>query len=462
MPKRKRESPPTHPSKSSDPADRQKKQCLTRVTAAQKPLVAALRHGAGLERQKYSRRKKFAVKKGNSKDLARLEAEYGVLKGLDMEKLADQHIRRTLGKVKSLKDTEALKEYVEGIEKPGTAADIHMLNVTARLYKVHAVKQVVDKVVEELKEILCVSTAPTATQISKVVGEKQPQAMEEDDMTMLDGSGEEGDPYELFNARIAAPSSGEEDSQSSVTDDERPPSVADSDGEQDPDHDLEAGSDDSDSEPDRDAPDNDNIVKRSKHSTALSRSVAPPSDGSDSESEDESVTSMKKRKTEAEPLNTTSSAFLPGLSHAAYLSGSESEASDLDAEIAPRKNRRGQRARQKIAEAKFGAAAKHLEKQRRNEGWDPKRGAVGDRKRRGGERGDKGKVPKGRGPQQSGENAEPLGERKGGGVVVHKKERDDSGVLHPSWQAAKMVKESKKLNIVIGGAKTTGKKVVFD
>jgi hypothetical protein len=57
----------------------------------------------------------------------------------------------------------------------------------------------------------------------------------------------------------------------------------------------------------------------------------------------------------------------------------------------------------------------------------------------------------------SGENAMPLGGRK---IEKKKGERDDKGELHPSWQAAKAVKESKKLVIDVKGA--GAKKVVFD
>ncbi|KAF2849534.1 Bud-site selection protein [Plenodomus tracheiphilus IPT5] len=460
MPKRKRSSPAPRLSRPANPATRQKNLCNARLTAAQKPLVAALRLGAGFERQKHSRRKKTAVAKKDAKATERLEAEYAVLKGLDMEKLADQHLRRTVGKVKSLKDAEALKEYVEGLEK-GSAVSSEMLNVTARLYKVDAVRKVVDEVVGDLKAIL--EVGDKAGQVKETVKKsdakekKQGKAVEKEDVGMLDISDEEGDPYDIFSARIAAPSSGEEDSEASVTDDERPPSIADSESEHDPDDDLEA---DSESEPDADsfeAFSDDDDTKASTHMTTLSRSVAPPSDLSDSDADSEDIAIAPKKKSKAEP-QITGSAFIPGLSHANYISGSDSDASDLDVDIAPRKNRRGQRARQKIAEAKFGAGAKHLEKQRRNEGWDPKRGAVGEERRGPGDR-----VPKGRGPQQSGTNAEPLGDRRGAGAgVVKKKERDDKGVLHPSWQAAKQAKESKKLKIEIGGGKTGAKKVVFD
>lgn len=151
------------------------------------------------------------------------------------------------------------------------------------------------------------------------------------------------------------------------------------------------------------------------------------------------------------------------------MSGDES-ASSLDEK--PRKNRRGQRARQKIAEAKYGKAAKHIEKNERKQGWDAKRGAVSSegarpgnrRDRRAAERGMKARG--GRGPVISGENAAPLGKRRGeGGVPADgaKKgpKKDDTGPLHPSWAAAKAAKESKKLKIDLGGAKAA-KKITFD
>ncbi|CBX96246.1 hypothetical protein IAQ61_001422 [Plenodomus lingam] len=475
MPKRKRSSPAPAQSRATDPLTRQKNLCTARLTAAQKPLIAALRLGAGFERQKHSRRKKTAVAKKDTKALERLEAEYATLKGLDMEKLADQHLRRTVSKVKSLREAEALKEYVEGLEKGGEVTT-ELLNVRARLYKVDAVRKVIDEVVGDLKGILGVGGGATKEVSTKDDGKekKQLKAVDKEDVDMLHGSAEEGDPYDIFSARIAAPSSGEEDSEASVTDDERPPSIGESDSEHDEDDDLEAGSAGSESEAGADSfeafddvnddDDDDNETahaKASTHITSLSRSIAPPSYMSDSESDSDTSTLAPKKKSKLDLQPPTSSTFLPGLSHAAYLSGSESDASDLDVDIAPRKNRRGQRARQKIAEAKFGAAAKHLEKQRRNEGWDAKRGAVGEEKR-GGARGRSDNVARGRGPQQSGTNAEPLGDRRGTGAGAPlKKDRDDKGVLHPSWQAAKQAKESKKLKIEIGGMKTA-KKVVFD
>ncbi|CAE7211530.1 hypothetical protein P3342_012239 [Pyrenophora teres f. teres] len=465
MPKRKRSSPPPTKKVIAPPPAKRAKYCENCIAEAQKPLLQALRHSSVLERQKHSRRKKYATKKKDQKAIERLEAEYAILKALNLEQLADQHLRKTLARVKSLKDAEPLREYIGGIREG--SKDTNTLNVTARLFKVVQVKKVVDGVIEDLKGILGVGKSDGPVADSKAEADKKPKntkaakAVEKQDVEMKDASDGEDDPYMAFSARIAEPSSGEEDSAASVTDDERPPSIADSESEHDPEDDLEA---DSESEGDEEKGTSfEGFSSDDKaDSKTPSRLIAPPSDESESDSHsesDEASIPTKKSKTKLDEAKPTSSAFLPALSHAAYFSGSESEASDLDEDVAPRKNRRGQRARQKIAELKFGQKAKHLEKVQRNAGWDPKRGAVSDEKRQ-----RKGQPTTGRGPQQTGTNAEPLGDRhdkkdRKMGLGV---KRDDKGELHPSWQAAKMAKESKKLKIDLSGGKTVGKKVVFD
>jgi hypothetical protein len=470
MAKRKRSSASPTLSDTQTASDRllkrQKKACLARLTAAQKPLVAALRLGAGFERQKHSRRKKTASQKKDTKALTRLDDEYRVLKALDLEKVAEQHVRRTIGKVKSLKDHEALPESVKEIEKGDN--DAARLNVLARLYKVVAVKKEVDALIEDLKGIVGAGESGVKSEsVGKAQnGEKkekkrkfEEEEEEEEDVDMLDVSDEEGVAAKLFNARIAAPSSGEE-SDADMSDDERPPSIGDSDSEHDPDADLEAASESSDADS-FDGFSNSN----SNSDVPMNRSIAPPSDLSNSESESDSDTSVsvvveKKAKTPKDAGKPTSSEFLPALSHANYFSGDES-ASDLDEK--PRKNRRGQRARQKIAEAKYGKAAKHIEKQEAKQGWDAKRGAVSSDGPRGSNRKDRRlaergmKAKGGRGPMISGENAAPLGKKR-----AEPPKKDDSGPLHPSWAAAKAAKESKKLKIDFGGAKGAGKKIVFD
>ncbi|KAK3984487.1 protein bud22 [Cladorrhinum sp. PSN332] len=145
------------------------------------------------------------------------------------------------------------------------------------------------------------------------------------------------------------------------------------------------------------------------------------------------------------------SLFLPTLM-GGYISGSDSEASDLDL-APPRKNRRGQRARQQIWEKKFKEKAKHLAKQQaRDSGWDLKRGAVEN----------DGK------PWKKGIK-NPLLKRAASGAndikVVPKQEeqkkvqrtRDDAGSLHPSWEARRLAKEKERLT-----APFEGKKITFD
>jgi hypothetical protein len=476
MAKRKRSSASPALSDTTLAADkllkRQRKATLARLSAAQQALVAALRLGAGFERQKHSRRKKTAVQKRDTKALSRLDEEYRVLKALNLDKVAEQHVRRTIARVKSLKDHEALPESVKDIEKADP--DAARLNVLARLYKVPAVKKEMDALIDDLKEIVGSGSGPGPAQTEavgkaqavdkgdkkrKVVARAEAEAEEDDnlDMDMLDLSDEDGVAARLLNARIAAPSSGDE-SDGDLSEYERPPSIQDSDS------DADAGLAASDSDGasfsgfSNDLSSSDGPIK-------LKRSIAPPSDSEDADSASSvSLTTSSKPKASRDIAKASTSTFLPGLSHATYFSGDES-ASDLDEK--PRKNRRGQRARQKIAEAKFGAKAKHIEKNERKQGWDAKRGAVGSdakpgnrRDRRAAEKGMK--ANGGRGPVISGENAAPLGKKRDDADVKKPgPKKDDTGALHPSWAAAKAAKESKKLKIDLGGAKSA-KKITFD
>ena len=476
MAKRKRSSASPALSDTTLAADkilkRQRKTTLARLGAAQQALVAALRLGAGFERQKHSRRKKTAVQKRDTKALSRLDEEYRVLKALNLDKVAEQHVRRTIARVKSLKDHEALPESVKDIEKADP--DAARLNVLARLYKVPAVKKEMDALIDDLKEIVGSGSASNKSEAAgkaqavdkgdkkrKMVARADAEAEEDDDldMDMLDLSDEDGVAARLLNARIAAPSSGEE-SDGDLSEHERPPSIQDSDS--DSDSDADAGLAASDSDGTSFSGFSDDL---SSSNGPVKRSIAPPSDSEDSDSASSvSLTTSSKPKASNDIAKASTSTFLPGLSHATYFSGDES-ASDLDEK--PRKNRRGQRARQKIAEAKFGAKAKHIEKNERKQGWDAKRGAVGSdakpgnrRDRRAAEKGMK--TNGGRGPVISGENAAPLGKKRDDADAKKPgPKKDDMGSLHPSWAAAKAAKESKKLKIDLGGAKSA-KKITFD
>lgn len=180
--------------------------------------------------------------------------------------------------------------------------------------------------------------------------------------------------------------------------------------------------------------------------------------------------------------------------HGGYYSGSDS-ASEADdaafsatqkAERAERKNRRGQKARQAIAEKKFGARAKHLVKAKgaegvhgdrqrliqgsgRNEGWDTRKGAVGssERERRTGGRERKEKVPnrfeRRNGYAKAKESASGRRPRPDGLVAERSKSvkpvAKAGEKLHPSWEAAR----KKKLEIAGAGVGNfAGKKITFD
>jgi hypothetical protein len=170
----------------------------------------------------------------------------------------------------------------------------------------------------------------------------------------------------------------------------------------------------------------------------------------------------KRLRTMATKAST--STFVPSLNMVGYWSGSESEASDIEEHVAPRKNRRGQRARQKIWEQKFGGSAKHLgdeakaKQKGRDDGWDLQRGATG--KSDDGWKKGKGATWKGKdyNGENAGANAIPVAVvKRGTGVPLKKnKGKDDAGPLHPSWEAKKVAKS--KISMV----PFEGKKITFD
>lgn len=153
--------------------------------------------------------------------------------------------------------------------------------------------------------------------------------------------------------------------------------------------------------------------------------------------------------------------FLPSLTMGGYWSGSESEPEDGVADVAPRKNRRGQRARQQIWEKKYGKGAKHIQnaktkpKASRDDGWDMKRGAQESGRGRNGtslQNGSYGRNTGAQGEIASGGNATEVVPR------MRKPDRAaiDNKPLHPSWEAAKKAKESKQT------VAFAGKKMTFD
>lgn len=164
--------------------------------------------------------------------------------------------------------------------------------------------------------------------------------------------------------------------------------------------------------------------------------------------------SDKRAKTSARPSSTT---FIPSLTMGGYWSGSESQPDTSDdeaAKIQPRKNRRGQQARRAIWEAKYGSNANHvkMQKNRRDDGWHPKKGAqMKDSRLR-----DKGRGAPLESAGAPGKLDLQASGTKGNSLKAKDHNKQDTGPLHPSWEAAKKRKEQKQIPAF------EGKKVVFD
>ena len=155
---------------------------------------------------------------------------------------------------------------------------------------------------------------------------------------------------------------------------------------------------------------------------------------------------------------TKTTSFIPSLTMGGYISGSGSDIEDIDSAAAPKRNRRGQRARQQIWEQKYGVNAKHIQKQSRDVGWDRKRGAVEQGRGRGWHR------VEGRARRASPDYN--VGAVEGAAPVVRararvareeggKKEGGEERPMHPSWEAAKKAKERREAPVAFAGVKTT-------
>lgn len=165
----------------------------------------------------------------------------------------------------------------------------------------------------------------------------------------------------------------------------------------------------------------------------------------------------RAKKPTGKPGSTT---FLPSLM-GGYISGSESEASDLD--LAPPKKRLGQKQRQAIWEKKYGGQANHVKHQvnqqrqgARDNGWDMKRGAVGGDDAGGNKPWKKGvsnPLAGRQGRDHSSGHGRGNGQRPQASFEQKPKappKKDDEGQLHPSWEARKKAKEAQTTAAFVG------------
>ena len=379
-----------------------------------KNLASALKLARGFERQKLGRRQKQSTEQPHA--LLKLREEVIVLKQLDLDMKAKNHLLKTLLKAKRIRESQVfVKLYgqqpkIEQV-KQGPEADVQ-----ARLFQSNPAKEAMSGFMDRVYNILGID------KFSKESRNIKSATLQSNSDTRAHEA--EGDPTETASDHDN-PDEGEANgSRSDQADD----GFA-----------LEAYQDrlaSSDEGEDLGLVDSSEGPKASNSPTPppLRRKVAPP---------------------------TGASSFLPTLGATGYYSGSES-ASDIDDNdegppgAKPRKNRRGQTARRQIAQKKYGKEAKHFQSgnagsgNSRNSGWDAQRGAVDVRDHLAG------RFSRGRGGGRG-------GQRDIERVTIHAKRKEQptaktaTGTEHPSWQAAKLRKQQSNPSTAF-----VGKKISFD
>ncbi|MCJ1435998.1 hypothetical protein MMC27_005376 [Xylographa pallens] len=404
-----------------------------------KTLFKALKTARGFERQKLGRRQKTASEANDGDDVKRLAIEVAALKSLDLAATAETHLYKALLKTKSIASSPALPSYV--VLKNDVSNDARSAahtNVTARLYNSNPVKIAMAEIMGTIREALAIqtpnfpgnvkqqktsfenrtasNTAEESTELSELAASKSKlYRTMHDNHDRLSDTEFEG--YEDYSARLA----------NSTTED------------------------------DLSEDDTKDITPARTSTTSLRHSSFSPVR---SPSPRLTVTKPPNRDKSSQAIKSTT--FLPSLTLGGYWSNSDSAASDSDSQAANlniRKNRMGQQARRQLWEKKFGHKANHIKKQGRDQGWDLKKGAQGGDERGSRARGRGGKSTITRASRQrilvqgaSGANSDPIGVRREKPGKTGKVD----GPLHPSWVAAKKMKEGKQ------AIAFEGKKIVFD
>ncbi|CAJ2505096.1 Uu.00g124900.m01.CDS01 [Anthostomella pinea] len=493
-----------------------------RLAQWRKDLVRGLKTAKGFERQRLSKR----LRDADAEKTARLEREIAVLKSLDLPQAAHAILCSSLLRIKGMAEAPKLPADIKQVPKPDLSEEekTALHNVTSALCNRKHVKDVIEEAVMGT----CIALrVPMPDKKGKGKGkdkekekksdtaknEKVEQADDEDmdvDGVEPDDQGEDeedaGEDSELdgmkllkrIRERAKGDSDLEDDEGSDVPWSPQFEGFSDSEAEERAfsrydnlvgelsDEDEEESDEEGGSDDEEDLEDSRARSIRKAAADDISLSPNDSEQSSESESEDEALAPPPKkarmRAVNAAPVTGDRSAFLPTLM-GGYISGSES-ASDVDVAPPMKKNRRGQRARQAIWDKKYGEKAKHHQKEKpsRDQGWDMKRGAVGDddggarpwkkgirnpfeksqvhperqRQMQGGEQ--TGGSREQQGGYQGGEQGRGEGrdDRAKAKPKPKPPTRDDTGPLHPSWAAAKKAKEENQK------VEFQGKKVVFD
>jgi hypothetical protein len=475
MPKRKRDVDSDSPPPSQSTASRGLSRLTNTINQGTTSLKKALILARGFERQKLGRRQKAATNEPQT--LLKLREEVIVLKGLDLGVVAERQLLKRLAKVKRVRENEAwVAGYAAGRGVEGVKGDAEA-RVVARLMGSGPVRECTDGIVERVMDVLGLEKVV----VGKVKGVKLGNLKGKDaklgpvklaELTRGENDEWSGSESEAEDEMNLDNESDHEEGMMAQSLAQHEPNESDVDMDDSSDFSgfsariASSSANSASSDFDSDASDEENLIRTRKpelkHTTNFSiQSQAPLS---------LSLSSEPKTKTKPKPPSSTTTAFLPSLMMGGYYSGSSS-GSDIEDTTSnkQRKNRRGQRARQKIAEMKFGAAAKHVAKQKggqRNAGWDPKRGGTdGNGNGKFNAKGrlriarglEGGRVPPAAGSSKgamTGANGDVLGSRKREGVK--------EGPMHPSWEAARKRKEQgSRISIDTKGG-GIGKKITFD
>ncbi|KAL9060586.1 MAG: hypothetical protein Q9162_000537 [Coniocarpon cinnabarinum] len=424
------------------------------VSQSRKKLHRALKLAKGFERQKLSRRQKTAHKTSDPEDLGRIQLEIEAWKTLDAGQVAHAYLSRLIARDKALSQVDALVESASVPQRP--AKDQATINVTARLYNANPVKTAVKEIMSYLQACSEIAPRPNVKgKVSKTDGKKSASHRSSVSSEPVSAKAEPKVSSEAVNDKSAKISQSSDDESEHASDSEGDTDVAalekqfharlapDSDGA-----DSMSGS----REPENALARTDDEWSGSESEDALSP------EANDDEAR---VSTSREQGSQMQPSESlsrsdhTDSALLPSLTNVGYLSASDSDGSDAESvSDAPRKrNRRGQRARQQIWEQKFGWQAKHLQKPKqgkgkrgRDDGWDLKRGARGPKD-------DRERLARQQKPERE---TAPFQARRNNGPSNTKRTRDDTGTLHPSWEAKKHSKSSTEVKPY------EGQKIVFD
>ncbi|KAM7215083.1 protein bud22 [Rhypophila decipiens] len=494
---------------------RSEEEDLTKILSASHHAIHhALKIAKGYERQRQSKR--LRDPDTDAEKRARLQNEIVIQKSLDLHQVALTHLRAALLRVKPIAECDKLPEEVKApVQKPDVTEEeakaLH--NVTSNLCARVEVRKATDKAIEDVGKALGVKVPEKKKgrvrkkdfekETEEVVEAKEPEKDEEmvteekaeperkseDNKRKLEpatnGANEdsESDEEELpvkeevvakMEDILGSSSEAESDDDGAdwaaitakvkaqlkgatfATDGLDPMEVTSGEEEEDDDmeYDLDSEGDSEDNEVSENEAQSDS--ERASESGSFNGFSDDASEQSDSES---SADNSPPRKKKAAPSTGRpgESAFIPSLM-AGYISDSNSEASDLDIAPNSRKNRRGQRARQAIWEKKFKEQAKHLREggnkaNKRDDGWDMKRGAVDpDSAGKPWKSGIKNPLLEKDGKKEEGNGGG--GSKPAAGMPP--KKRDDEGTLHPSWEARKKAKEK------LETAPFQGKKITFD